>query len=133
MLTIPSFVMARGGRKIAIDVVAIERRAAELDRVDCENWRRYWRGLSAKRRAAITRATPGWADLKRIAEIYDQAAMLTARTGVEHHVDHFYPVQGRFVSGLHVQGNLQILTATANLKKGNKLIHEQEASKCLHQ
>lgn len=116
--------MARGGRKIAIDVAAIERRAAELSKADCENWRRYWRGLSAKRRAAVTRATPGWADLERIAEIYDQAAMLTAKTGVEHHVDHYFPIQGRRVSGLHVQNNLQILTATENLRKGNKLVNE---------
>lgn len=36
-------------------------------------------------------------------------------------VDHIIPLNGKFVSGLHVLNNLQYLPVTANRKKGNTL------------
>ena len=60
-----------------------------------------------------------WADLSAMAEIYERARRLSAETGVKHHVDHVLPVNGKLVSGLHVETNLQILTATENIKKTN--------------
>jgi excisionase family DNA binding protein len=63
---------------------------------------------------------PPWASGAAIREIYAEAKRLTAETGVEHHVDHVIPLQGPNVSGLHVETNLQILSATANIGKGNK-------------
>lgn len=74
----------------------------------------------ARRRAAKLRAIPPWADADKIAEIYAQAAELRA-LGVDCHVDHIVPLQGRTVSGLHCQDNLQILLASDNLSKGNRL------------
>lgn len=72
-----------------------------------------------KRRAAKLQRTPPWVDWDAVARLYDQAQRLSEQTGIPHHVDHIIPLQGKRVSGLHVQGNLQILTATENSKKRN--------------
>lgn len=76
----------------------------------------------AKRRSAKLLRTPGWLtaeDFKAIELIYAQAKALEASTGLPHHVDHIYPLQGRYVSGLHVPANLQVLTASENCSKSN--------------
>ena len=78
------------------------------------------RSYRAKRRAAILQATVPWADLEAIKEIYKEAVMLTKETGIEYHVDHIIPLQGKEVSGLHCESNLQILTASDNISKHNK-------------
>lgn len=72
------------------------------------------------RQAAKLKRTPAWADKEKIKAIYMEAQRLTEETGIPHEVDHFYPLQGRFVSGLHVENNLQILTISENRKKGIK-------------
>ena len=77
--------------------------------------------LIAKRSAAKRRALPVWANLRAIKEIYKEASRLTRETGVRHEVDHIYPLQGRTVSGLHCESNLQILTKVENIRKGNKM------------
>lgn len=74
---------------------------------------------TAKRRAAKLQRTPDWADHELITLFYAEAQALTDMTGVEHHVDHIVPLQGETVSGLHVATNLQVITAAANLQKGN--------------
>ena len=73
-----------------------------------------------RRQAAKLQRTPSWANHEKIKSIYVEAAKLTAETGIPHEVDHFYPLQGDLVSGLHVENNLQILTRFANRSKGNK-------------
>jgi hypothetical protein len=69
--------------------------------------------LGAKRRAAVLRRLPKWADLKAIELFYENRP-----PGME--VDHIVPLQGRNVSGLHVEYNLQYLTPTENYRKNNK-------------
>lgn len=76
--------------------------------------------LENKRHAAKLRRTPAWADHDKIKEIYERCAEMTRTTGVKHEVDHIVPLQGKFVSGLHIHYNLQILTCEENRRKWNR-------------
>lgn len=104
--------------------------AANRKRYNANNaaWRRANPGRAnagyAKRKIAKRQAIPRWADLAAIHAIYQEAARLTRDTGIAHHVDHIYPLQGNTVCGLHVAENLQILTATANMQKHNRFPHQ---------
>ena len=71
------------------------------------------------RQAAKLKAIPAWADLDQIKRIYTACASISERTGVEHHVDHIIPLQGKTVCGLHVENNLAIIPAQMNLQKSN--------------
>lgn len=76
--------------------------------------------LNMKRKAAKISAVASWADHQKIKELYQKAVELTKETGIKHHVDHIYPLQSKYLCGLHVETNLQILTAEENIKKGNR-------------
>jgi hypothetical protein len=77
-------------------------------------------GVAERRRAAkLSLAAPKWRDLEKIREIYDEARRLTEETGIAHHVDHYYPLQGLLCSGLHVHHNLRVLPASENCSKSN--------------
>ena len=78
---------------------------------------REWNGT---RRALLRRACPPWVNRDAIRAIYKEAAKLERETGICHHVDHIIPLFHKFVCGLHIPDNLQILTATENLKKSNR-------------
>ena len=69
----------------------------------------------------IKEATPIWAELNQIKELYKEAKMLEDSTEIKYHIDHIVPLKGKSVCGLHCIDNLQILTATANLSKGNRV------------
>lgn len=69
---------------------------------------------AAKYRAKKKNAIPLWADLEQIKIIY-----LNCPQGYE--VDHIIPLQGKDVSGLHIENNLQYLTSIQNKMKSNKL------------
>ena len=56
---------------------------------------------------------------QRILNIYKECARITEETGILHHVDHIHPISK---GGKHHPDNLQILTATENIRKGNKLL-----------
>ena len=79
--------------------------------------------LEGKRRAAKLLRTPKWLtadDLFMIEEAYHLAKLRTELLGIQYHVDHILPLQGKKVSGLHVPTNLQVIPAKENLKKSNK-------------
>jgi len=67
----------------------------------------------AKRRAAKLQATPRWADLEKIVEVFRNCPQ-------DMHVDHIVPLMGKLVCGLHIHNNLQYLTGPENLEKSNK-------------
>jgi len=75
---------------------------------------------TAKRRAVKRQAIASWADHNKIKEIYEECARLTKETGIKHQVDHIYPLQNKYMCGLHVETNLQILSATENTIKSNR-------------
>jgi len=64
---------------------------------------------------------PSWYNSKLVNNIYNKCHKLNKIAGfIKYHVDHIVPLQGKNVSGLHVQGNLEIILASANLSKSNK-------------
>lgn len=74
--------------------------------------------LAAKARATAMGALPAWADPKAIEAVYAEAA----RLGLE--VDHVVPLKGKQACGLHVAGNLRLLTKLENQQKGNRYVPE---------
>jgi hypothetical protein len=79
---------------------------------------------NALRRSARKERTPGWlteADRHSIRVKYLEARWMSQRTGFKHVVDHFYPLRGEHVSGLHVPANLRVIPERENGKKNNRL------------
>lgn len=82
-----------------------------------------YNAYGAKRDAAKVCRTPSWLteqDKGDMLEMYEQARRLTKTTGIPHHVDHKIPLQGVLASGFHTPSNLQILTASENMRKSNR-------------
>jgi hypothetical protein len=73
------------------------------------------RAVTAKYRASQLKATPKFANLKKIKEIYKNCPK-------GYTVDHIVPLQGKVVCGLHVEWNLQYLTKSENSSKSNRFV-----------
>lgn len=91
-----------------------------------ESLKRYRERNRAKIRARLTVSKQGrekrrvlWANQDAIFEIYRQAEFMTQTTGRQHVVDHIIPLQGRTVSGLHVETNLRVVEHRENACKHN--------------
>lgn len=77
----------------------------------------------ANRRALKMQRTPAWLtkiDKERISNEYKLAALQSKITGEPWHVDHIIPLQGEFVSGLHVPSNLVAMRGIENISKNNR-------------
>lgn len=77
---------------------------------------------NVKRYAAKLKRTPAWLtdfDLDQIRCLYQLAAMRSRESDQRWHVDHIIPLQGEFVSGLHVPSNLRVIPAVENNRKYN--------------
>ena len=99
------------------------------DRKGRQKWERTHRATvnakTARRRAARLQATPKWLNNLHKAQInifYETAAKLTQELGISFHVDHIVPLQAENMCGLHVPWNLQVIPASENCAKGNRVI-----------
>ena len=94
-----------------------KRDRTDYDRIYRRRWRAANRGRDrangAAYRARKLQATPTWADMDAIKDVYLEAAYMQLQ------VDHIIPLQGEKVCGLHVWDNLQLLTAKENQSKNN--------------
>jgi len=85
-------------------------------RSNSKNYLRYKAGMlisNAKRKAQKLNATPIWANSICIAQLYKECPEGS-------HVDHIVPLRSRLVCGLHCEDNMQYLTMSVNLSKGNR-------------
>jgi hypothetical protein len=76
------------------------------------------------RRAQKLLATPKWltqAQKDEMIQLYKLREQLSLEKGIIYHVDHIYPLISKDVCGLHVPWNLQVIPATDNLKKSNRV------------
>lgn len=81
--------------------------------------------LNSKYRAAKLKANVPWANEKIITYIYKECVELNklypkVNEIPKFSVDHYYPLQSKFVCGLHHENNLHITTGKENWKKNNK-------------
>ena len=86
-------------------------------------YKAYMNLQAIKRYTAELKRTPSWLNdgqLFEIEAIYNYCSSLR-RIGLDYHVDHIIPLQGKTVSGLHVPWNLQVMPAKQNLAKGNRI------------
>ena len=107
---------------------AYKRAHPGINRAQALRWAKahpdYTRAVHAKRRAAKRHAVPPWltgGQWRDIRGIYAKAVGLTQRTGTLWVVDHIYPLVSTQCSGLHVPWNLQVIPATVNIRKSNKM------------
>jgi len=113
----------------------LESRCKLCDRAKVSKWSKDNPGKAAakgaRRRAAELERRPKWIKdffKDQVDEFYDMAKELEKIFPWKQHVDHMRPMQGKLVSGLDVPWNLQILSAKANLEKGNRDVDEEYAS-----
>lgn len=99
----------------------------ELARVAGPKWRAEnpdkVNAYASKKRAKRQLRVPGWFGEFDELVAQEASALAIARSayGMEWHVDHLIPLQGRKASGLHCGLNLQVIPAILNMQKYNKM------------
>lgn len=86
----------------------------------------FWFEKDPRKRKALIRATPSWADLEEIRRIYEKCEELNRRypaTGFVVH--HIVPISHAKVCGLHVPQNLKVVSKGMKRKLGRRLDHSQ--------
>ena len=69
---------------------------------------------------------PGWygeLDEFVLREAHTLCELRRKYTGFDWHIDHMIPLRARNVCGLHVWNNFQVIPASLNLSKGNKMLY----------
>lgn len=80
-----------------------------------------WRESDPRKRKALIRATPPWADREEILRIYEKCDQLNRRyPAMGFTVHHTIPISHPKVCGLHVPENLQVVSASLKMKLGRK-------------
>jgi hypothetical protein len=100
-------------------------REQNLDKANATN--RNWKknnknkvnAINSRRRGQKIQRTPKWIADFDIGLWYEVAEVLS-RSGIRFHVDHIIPLQGKTVSGFHVENNLQVIPAHENIFKNNR-------------
>lgn len=83
------------------------------------------RASSAKRHARKLSATPGWFGEFDEFVMQEAAALCADResaTGFAWHVDHMIPLKAKTACGLHCAANLQVIPASMNIAKKNRMV-----------
>jgi len=81
--------------------------------------------MAMQRRIGQKTRTPLWANKEAIKNIYLERDRLNEEAGyIKYHVDHIIPLLAKEASGLHVEGNLQIVLASYNVSKRNKIMED---------
>ena len=81
------------------------------------------RARNSKRRASKVQATPTWTSQIQkiqIEALHQEAVNLELATGIKYEIDHFHPLNSKYICGLHLLCNLQLLTGSENCSKSNK-------------
>lgn len=126
----PSHMQKR--REYSVAYRAVNTRPAEVSNPEVKRryrqtagGRKKARANDAKRHAAKMQRTPAWLtadDLWLLEQAYDIAALRSKMLGIAFHVDHIIPLQGKYVSGLHVPTNVQVIPWYENVAKANKYL-----------
>lgn len=114
-------------------VVSRQRAARSLDRERFRNYDRAWnaanptklRAKVSRRRASERRAVPGWfGELDELVwlEAADLAGIRASVTGITWNADHMIPLCAEVASGLHTWNNCQVIPATLNAGKRNRMV-----------
>lgn len=86
----------------------------------------YKRCILYRRRSR--KATPSWEDGSGFKSLINLARELRDATGFEWDIDHCVPLKAKKASGLNCVDNLQVIPASMNRKKGNRMIYTEPYS-----